>query len=139
MIDASNWGSPYGFVAQKLQEVAKFYLGPSLIAFDMEDMFMGMRAFNRLPPDLQAVMNIATRIFALERASTSTFASAESVKLMQAAGVKFNALPQEDLDTARKISNEALERMAGDDDDTKRVLKIIFDTRDMFASRPAHI
>lgn len=139
VIDASNWGSPYGFVAQNLHEVAKFYLGPSLIAFDMEDMFMNMRAFEQLPPDLQEIMHLATRVFAFERASTSTYASAEAVKLMKEAGVKFNALPQEDLDSARKISEEALQRMAGQDDDTQRVLKIIFDTRDMFASRPSNI
>ena len=139
VIDASNWGSPYGFVAQKLHEVAKYYLGPSLIAFDMEDMFMNMRAFNRLPPDLKEVMNMATRVYAFERASTSTYASAECVKLMKDAGVKFNSLPQEDLDAARKISDEALQRMAGQDEDTQRVLKIIFDTSKTLASRPANI
>ncbi|MCA8926729.1 MAG: TRAP transporter substrate-binding protein DctP [Alphaproteobacteria bacterium] len=139
VIDASNWGSPYGFVAVKLHEVAKYYLGPSLINFDMEDMFMNMRAFNSLPADLQAVMNLATRVYAFERASTSTYASALAVKQMKDAGVKFNALPQEDLQAARKISAEALERMAGKDEDTQRVLKIIFDTRDTLASRPDNI
>ncbi len=139
VIDASNWGSPYGFVAQKLQEVAKFYLGPSLIAFDMEDMFMNMNAFNDLPKDLQEVMTLATRIFALERASTSTYASAQAIGTMKAAGVKFNSLPPEDLATAKKISDEALQRMAGDDEFTKKVLKIIFDTRDTFAARPENI
>lgn len=139
VIDASNWGSPYGFLAQNLHEVAKFYLGPSLIAFDMEDMFMNMDKFSELPEDLQMIMNMATRIFALERASTSTFASAEAVITMKEAGVKFQALPQEDLDKAREISNEALERMAGDDEETQRVLKIIFDTSETFASRPSDI
>src|SRR3546814_3624165 len=71
VIDASNWGSPYGFVAQTLQEAAKFYLGPSLIALDMEDMCMNQRAFDRLPPDLPAVMNLATRRTSFERASPS--------------------------------------------------------------------
>src|SRR3546814_10273011 len=72
-------------------------------------------------------------------ASLSTYASAECVKLMKDAGVKFSALPPEDLAAARKISDEALQRMAGDDEDTKRVLKIIADTSQMFASRPANI
>lgn len=139
VIDASNWGSPYGFIAQNLHEVAKFYLGPSLIAFDMEDMFMNMDKFSELPPDLQMVMHMATRIFALERASTSTYASAEAVRTMKDAGVKFQALPPEDLAKAKEISDAALERMAEDDDRTKRVLQIIFETRDMFASRPPDI
>jgi TRAP-type mannitol/chloroaromatic compound transport system substrate-binding protein len=136
VIDASNWGSPYGFIAQKLHEVAKFYLGPSLIAFDMEDMFINQRAFGRLPKDLQEVMNLATRVFAVERASTSTAASARAVQTMKAAGVKFSTLPSEDLATAKKICDEALTRMADKNADTQRVLKIIFEARDLFASRP---
>src|SRR3546814_739115 len=139
VIDAANWGSPYGFYAKKMHEVAKFYLGPALISYDMEDMFMSKRAFDQLPPDLQEIMHLATRIYAVEFASLSTYASAECVKLMKDAGVKFSALPPEDLAAARKISDEALQRMAGDDEDTKRVLKIIADTSQMFASRPANI
>ena len=88
VIDASNWGSPDGFVAVKLHEVAKFYLGPSIIKFDMEDQFMSMRAYNRLPDDLKAVMNLATRVYAVERATTSTINSAKAISIMQAAGVE---------------------------------------------------
>lgn len=139
VIDASNWGSPDGFKAVKLHEVAKFYLGPSLIAFDMEDQFMNMDAFNRLPDDLKAAMNIATRVYAVERAATSTFNSAKAVQIMKDAGVKFSALPDEDLEAMKKISNEALDRMATKDEETQRVLKIIFDTRDTLAMRPSSI
>ncbi|WP_420394189.1 TRAP transporter substrate-binding protein DctP [Acuticoccus sp.] len=139
VIDASNWGSPDGFMAVKLHEVAKFYLGPSLIKFDMEDQFMNMRAYESLPDDLKTVMNLATRVYALERASTSTFNSARAVQIMKDAGVEFNALPPEDIEEMKRISAEALERMAGDDEDTQRVLEIIFETRDTLAQRPANI
>ncbi len=139
VIDASNWGSPDGFRAVKLHEVAKFYLGPSMIKFDMEDQFMSMRAYNRLPEDLKAVMNLATRLYAVERATTSTMNSARAVQVMKAAGVKFSSLPAEDLETMKKVSAEALERMAGKDEDTQRVLKIIFETRDTLGLRPADI
>lgn len=139
VIDASNWGSPDGFMAVKLHEVAKFYLGPSLIAFDMEDQFMNMAAYNSLPDDLKAAMNIATRVYAVERATTSTYNSAKAVQIMKDAGVKFSSLPAEDLETMKKISNEALDRMATKDDATQRVLKIIFDTRDTLAMRPSDI
>ena len=139
VIDASNWGSPDGFKAVKLHEVAKFYLGPSIIKFDMEDQFMSMRAYNRLPDDLKAVMNLATRIYAVERATTSTINSAKAVGIMRESGVKFSSLPPEDLATMKKISGEALERMAGKDEDTQRVLKIIFETRDILGLRPDDI
>ncbi len=139
VIDASNWGSPSGFMDVKVHEVAKFYLGPSLIKFDMEDQFMSMRAYNSLPDDLKAVMNIATRVYAVERATTSTINSAKAVGLMKEAGVKFSALPAEDVEQMKKISSEALQRMATKDDETQRVLKIIFETRDTLGMRPSNI
>ncbi len=82
-------------------------------------------------------MNLATRIYAIERATTSTINSAKAVAVMRQAGVKFSSLPSEDLATMKKISSEALDRMAGKDEDTQRVLKIIFDTRDTLGLRPA--
>lgn len=139
VIDASNWGSPDGFMAVKVHEVAKHYLGPSLIAFDMEDMFMNMDAFKKLPSDLQGAMNIATRVYAFERAATSTYHSAQAIGKMKAAGVKFNSLPAEDIAEMKKISAAALDRMAQKDEDTQRVLKIIFETRDTLAMRPDNI
>ena len=139
VIDASNWGSPDGFKAVKLHEVAKFYLGPSLIKFDMEDQFMNMRAYNSLPDDLKAVMNLSTRLYAVERASTSTYNSAIAVGEMKAAGVEFNALPEEDVAEMRRISAEALEQLKGDDPGTKAVLDIIFKTRDQLNQRPSNI
>jgi TRAP-type mannitol/chloroaromatic compound transport system substrate-binding protein len=139
VIDASNWGSPDGFMAVKVHEVAKFYLGPSLIAFDMEDMFMNMDKFKSMPEDLQGIMNIATRVYAMERAATSTFHSAQAVGKMKDAGVKFNALPAEDIEEMKKISAAALDRMAQKDEETQKVLKIIFDTRDTLAMRPSDI
>jgi TRAP-type mannitol/chloroaromatic compound transport system substrate-binding protein len=139
VIDAANWGSPAGFLQYKLHEPAKFYLSPSTIAFDMEDMFMNQRAYNRLPKDLQEIMNIVTRIYAFERASTSTAESAKAIQVMKDAGVKFSALPPEDVEYYERVANEALERLQTKDEPTQKVLKIIFETRDMFRKRPSSI
>ena len=67
VIDGANWGSPYGNIATKLHEVAKHYTLPSLIQYDMEDMFINMDAWKSLPKDLQESFILATRVFALER------------------------------------------------------------------------
>ncbi len=139
VIDAANWGSPAGFLQYKLHEPAKFYLGPSTINFDMEDMFMNQRAYNRLPKDLQEVMNIVTRIYAVERATTSTAESAKSIQVMKDAGVKFSSLPPADVEYYEKTAYEALDRMQTKDEPTQKVLKIIFETRDMFRRRPSNI
>ncbi|MFV0296797.1 MAG: TRAP transporter substrate-binding protein DctP, partial [Hyphomicrobiaceae bacterium] len=139
VIDATNWGSPAGMYQYKLYEPAKFYLGPSTIAFDTEDMFMNMRAFNRLPKDLQEIMRMCVRVYALERASTSTAESARVIEPMKAAGVKFSKLPEADIEYYEKTAYEALDRMQTKDADTQKVLKIIFETRDLFRKRPSGI
>jgi TRAP-type mannitol/chloroaromatic compound transport system substrate-binding protein len=137
VIDGANWGSPYGMVATRLHEVAKHYTGPSLIAFDAEDMFMNMDAYDALPPELQEGLVLATRVFALERASTSTYASAQAFQTLEEAGVTVTVLPEEDVEEIRRLTDELLPQLAEDDEYTKRTLDIIHETRDMFRRRPA--
>ncbi|WP_187830411.1 TRAP transporter substrate-binding protein DctP [Siccirubricoccus phaeus] len=137
VIDAANWGSPYGMMAAKLHEVGKFYTGPSLIHADAEDMFMNKAAFDALPKDLQDVMTLAVRVYALERYAFAIGESARAFDKLKAAGVEIIVLPPEDVQRIRTMSDELLPRLAGDDDYTKRALKIINDTRTLLAQRPA--
>ena len=139
VIDGVNWGSPYGMVATKLHEVAKFYTGPSLIPFDMEDMFINMDAWKSLPKDLQESLLLATRVFALERASSSTIASARAIETMRKAKVTFLSLPPEDVQQIKKLTSELLPKLAKTDDYTTRALKIIRETMQIVEQRPGNI
>jgi len=136
VIDGVNWGSPYGMVATKLHEVAKYYCGPSLIQYDMEDMFINMDAWKSLPKDLQECLVMATRVFALERASTSTLASCVAFETMKKAGVKCTELPKEEVEKMKNMTNGLLAKLAKKDDYTTRVLKIIKDTMKIVDQRP---
>jgi TRAP-type mannitol/chloroaromatic compound transport system substrate-binding protein len=138
VIDGANWGSPYGMVATKLHEVGKHYLGPSLIASDAEDMFINMNAYKRMPPEMQEALALATRVFALERYSTSTIASAKAFETMEKAGVTISVLPPEDVEEIRKRTEELVPKLAKDDEYTKRALAIIRETRDTLRRRPAN-
>lgn len=138
-VDAVNWGSPYGMVASKLHEVAKFYTGPSLIAFDAEDMFINKDAFDSLPPHLQESLVVATRVFALERAATSTVASARAIQTMREAGVTLGALPEADVERIREMTDELLTELAPDDEPTQRALSIITELRDTLRQRPLRV
>jgi TRAP-type mannitol/chloroaromatic compound transport system substrate-binding protein len=124
-------------VATRLHEVAKYYAGPSLIAYDAEDMFMNLDAYNSLPPELQEALVLATRVFALERASTSTYASARAFQTLEEAGVTVAVLPDEDVEQIRRLTDELLPQLAEDDEYTKRTLDIINETREVFRRRPA--
>jgi TRAP-type mannitol/chloroaromatic compound transport system substrate-binding protein len=135
VIDAANWGSPYGMVATKLHEVAKHYTLPSLIQYDMEDIFINMDAWKSLPPDLQESLVLACRVFALERASYSTFYSCQALETMKKAGVHIYNLPKEDIEAMKKMTWELVDKLAGKDDYTKRCLKIIRDTMKVYDMR----
>lgn len=134
--DAANWGSPYGFAQLKLEEVAKFYLGPPLIWSDMEDSFMNMAAWNSLPAELQQVMETAQRIWALERYTRAAFESARVVERMKRAGVTFNTMAPEDLATMKRLTAEFTDRLAGNDRGAQQALRIIRETQAVFAQRP---
>ncbi len=136
VIDGVNWGSPYGFVATKLHEVAKFYCGPSLIDFDTEDMLINMDTFKSLPEDLQECLRVATRVFALERATISTYGSCLAVETMKKAGVEFNTLPDSDLATLKKQSDEIIRAQAELDPVSKKVVDLIMKTSKVISERP---
>ena len=136
VIDGANWGSPYGNIATKLHEVAKHYTLPSIIEYDMEDMFINMDAWKSLPKDLQESFILATRVFALERASYSTILSCLALDTMKKAGVTIYNLPKEDLDKMKSMTWPLVDKRPAKDDYTKRCLKIIRDTMKIVDIRP---
>jgi len=137
--DAANWGSPYGFAQLKLEEVAKFYLGPPLIWSDIEDVFMNKAAWDGLPGELQQVILMAQRVWALERYSLASFESARVVGRLRQAGVTFNTMVPEDLETMRRLTLEFTDRLAGNDPGSRAALRIIRDTQAVFGLRPPGI
>lgn len=139
VVDAANWGSPYGFAQLKLQEVAKYYLGPPLIWSDAEDTFMNKAAWDSLPGDLQEVMVAAQRIWALERYTLASYESARVVDEMKKAGVNFHVLSDADLATMKKLTAEFTDKLAGNDAGSLAALKIIRDTQAVFNKRPQGI
>lgn len=128
VIDACNWGSPRGMLDTKLHEVAKYFVGPPLIQQDMEDVFINMDKWKSLPPDLQAVLISAARIWHVERCCTGTMIDAEAFETHKKAGVKVSNLPDKDVAEIRRLVPELWEKMAGKDDYTQRAVKIIKDT-----------
>jgi len=139
VIDAVNWGSPYGMMASKLHEVAKYYCGPSLIQYDAEDIFMNMEAFKSMPESLQQSVLIAARIFALERASTSTMSSYEAVGKMKAAGVKFSELPKVEVEQMRKLTAELIQEKAKKDNLSAEVINKVMGTAKIIDLRPRKV
>ncbi|MBA7548272.1 hypothetical protein ES705_40723 [subsurface metagenome] len=124
-LTGANWGSPYGFYVSKHHEVAKYYIGPSSINFDAEDIFINMDVWNSLPADLQEIIVCVSRQFANERASNSTWASTQAIEEMEKAGVTFMTLPDEDIEFLKEKSKELFEKRAQQDANCGKVADII--------------
>lgn len=137
VLDGANWGSPYGNIATKLQEVAKFYTGPSILSADAEDLFINKGNYDKMPRDVQVALEVAGRSFALERYAYSSGKSAEAFNQLRDAGVEIIVLPPEDVQTMKDKVAELVPKMAGDDPVSNQVLDLIYKTRDLFAQRPA--
>jgi len=102
----------------------------------MEDMFINMDSWKALPKDLQECFLLATRVFALERASYSTILSCLALDTMKKAGVTIYNLPKEDIDKMKGMTWQLVDKLAGKDDYTNRCLKIIRDTMKTVDMRP---
>ncbi|NYT25144.1 TRAP transporter substrate-binding protein DctP [Alcaligenaceae bacterium] len=137
VLDGANWGSPYGNIATKLQEVAKFYTGPSILTSDAEDLFINKANYDKMPRDVQMALEVSARSFALERYAYSKGKSAEAFGQLRDAGVEIIVLPPEDIQTMKDKIAELVPKMAGDDADSQAALDMIYKVRDLFAQRPA--
>lgn len=135
VLDGANWGSPYGNIATKLEEVAKFYTGPSIIDGDAEDLFMTKATYDKMPADVQVALETASRSFSLERYTYSSGASARAFDQLRKAGVEIIMLPPEDIQLMKDKINELIPKMVGDNADSQKVLDMVYKTRDMYAQR----
>jgi TRAP-type mannitol/chloroaromatic compound transport system substrate-binding protein len=129
-IDAANWGSPALNNSIKLQEVAKYYVGPPLIWNDVESIDMNLDKWKTLPPDLQQVLISATREFAIERTSFSIYESAKIAKeWVEKYGVKFQWLPESDMAYIKEEASKLLAEHAKKDEMTAEAFKIIMNAQ----------
>jgi TRAP-type mannitol/chloroaromatic compound transport system substrate-binding protein len=135
VVDAVNWGSPDGMVAGRFQEVAKYYIGPSLIKYDMEDMFMNKATHDSMPESLQAIMKAAVRQYAIERAATSTFNSALAFGIMADAGVEVSLFPDDEIADMRARVAEMFAAAPKPTEYEERAYEIIKSTSDTLAQR----
>lgn len=134
-IDAANWGSPALNNALKLQEVAKYYIGPTVIWNDIESIDINLDKWKALPPDLQQVLIAAARQFAIERTSFSMYESAKVAKEWQEKyGVKFMYLPDKDVNYIKKRAMELLGDKAKKNEYASEAFKIVKSAQDDYGN-----
>jgi len=134
-IDATEWVGPYNDVAFGLHQAAKYYYypgwqepGPVL------ECIVNRAAYNTLPPDLQAIIEIACS--ALNDQMDAEFAARNAATLAQlrAEGdIEIRPFPDDVLRQLRILSDEVIADLAADDPVVARVAESFIAFRDSVA------
>ena len=123
VIDATEWVGPYNDLAFSLHTAAKYYYypgwhepGPTLEAFVNKD------AWEALPPDLQAMIEVATQAINEDMLSEFTARNnAALVTLIEEHGVELRELPGDVMQRLKTISGEVVAESAQHDELSKRI------------------
>lgn len=123
VIDATEWVGPYNDLAFGLYKAAKHYYypgwhetGPTLEAIVNKD------AWNQLPADLQAIVEIAagaTNEYMLAEYTARNQIALET--LVNEHGVQVHAFPDDVMQKLKTITNEVLDELAASDPFVKKV------------------
>jgi TRAP-type mannitol/chloroaromatic compound transport system substrate-binding protein len=122
-IDATEWVGPYNDVAFGLHKAAKYYYypgwqepGPVL------ECIVNRAAFDGLPPDLQAVVEVACSAVNDQMEAEFTARNATALEQLRAEGdVEIRRFPDDVLAALRKLSDEVIADMASADPVVARV------------------
>ena len=123
VIDATEWVGPYNDLALGLHTVAKYYYyppwhepGPTLEAL------VNRQAFDALPDDLQAMIEVAAQAVNDDVLSDFTAHNIAALEtLVEEHGVEIRALPADVLAKLKSISHEVVAEAAGESDLARRI------------------
>ena len=116
-IDATEWVGPYNDVTLGLHTVARYYYyhgwqepAPALQAY------VNRAAWESLPPDLQAVIEIACQAITTDMQAEYTHGNAVALEqLMADPNVELRQFPDDVLQYLKSITQEIVEEMVADD------------------------
>lgn len=124
-IDATEWVGPYNDLAFGLYKAAPYYYysgwhepGASL------EFTVNKEAFETLPPDLQAIVEIATRAVNQDMLDEYTARNNEAMKsLIEKHGVDMRPLPEDVIESLRQASIEVMQEQSAADPVFAKVYK----------------
>ena len=123
VIDATEWVGPYNDLAFGLHQVAKYYYypgwqepGPALETIINKD------AYDTLPPDLQEIVRTASRVTNEDLLALYTAKNNAALEeLVNVHHVEVRRIPDEVLRELKKISDQVVSELPGDDPLAKRI------------------
>lgn len=122
-IDATEWVGPYNDLAFGLYKAAKYYYYPGWHEpGSMMEFSINLKAFNKLPKDLQAIVKVAAQAVNLDMLNEYTSRNNSAlVELVSKHNVKLLAFPKDVTEKLKKISQEVLADLAKEDPSIKKV------------------
>ena len=128
-IDATEWVGPYNDVSFGLHKAARYYYypgwqepGPGLECIINQD------AWNTLPPDLQALVEICCQSITIDMAAEYTNGNANSLQqLLDDPNVELRSFPDEVLQHLKAITAEVLAEMMETDPAMNRIGKAFYE------------
>lgn len=122
-IDATEWVGPYNDLAFGLHKAAKYYYYPGWHEpGSMMEFSINLKAFNKLPKDLQAIVKVAAQAVNLDMLNEYTSRNNSAlVELVNKHNVKLLAFPKDVTEKLKKTSEEVLADLAKEDPSIKKV------------------
>ncbi len=123
VIDATEWVGPYNDLAFGFYQIARYYYypgwhepGPSL------ELIVNKQAFDQLPADLQAMVEVAARAVNQDMLDEYTARNNQAlVELVQKHGVQVREFPADVITSLHSITLQVLQELADSDELAKRV------------------
>ncbi|GIX31656.1 MAG: C4-dicarboxylate ABC transporter [Porticoccaceae bacterium] len=133
VIDATEWVGPYNDLAFGFHQVAKYYYYPGWHEPGaMLEFIVNKQAFERLPADLQAIVEAAARAVNQDMLDEYTARNPDALReLVEKHGVEVRELPRDVIDALRAATDEVLAEIAAADPLAKRV----YDSQRAFKER----
>ncbi|MDE0841097.1 MAG: TRAP transporter substrate-binding protein [Porticoccaceae bacterium] len=123
VIDATEWVGPYNDLAFGLHQVAKYYYYPGWHEPGvMAELTVNAQAYVSLPPDLQAIIEVAARAVNQDMLDEYTAKNNRAlVELVETHGVELRRLPDPVLAELRRLSAQVVTSLAAETELTRRI------------------
>ncbi len=123
VIDATEWVGPYNDLAFGFHQIAKYYYYPGWHEPGSNlEFFVNKDAYNRLPSDLQAIVETAARAVNQDMLDEYTARNNKAlVDLVEKHQVELRQFPDDVIAEMRRASEEIYQEMAAKDETFKRV------------------
>jgi TRAP-type mannitol/chloroaromatic compound transport system substrate-binding protein len=128
-IDAAEWVGPYNDVSLGLHKAAKYYYYPGWQEpGPMIELIVNKDAWDTLPEDLQAIIEITAQSVTLDMQSEYNYGNAMALaQLENDPNVEIRQFPDDVMRLLQKLSMEAVEELSAADEWSARIQKSFFD------------